>query len=128
MEFDIQSELERIHDEAEKEREAAWAKNKDNPPRAPEWRREWDEVYGRLTGEMPFCPNCHEPLYELDRCYFCGQPILQDVKLIEHEKPPEVHAMDCFICDGKGTVQYTVSRYNGHKSGECSKCGMRFIE
>ena len=115
-------------EEREAERLAAWAKNKDNPPRPPEWQRDWDEMSGRMTGAMPFCPNCHEPLYEPEQCYFCGQPILRDEKLDEFEKPPEVHTMDCFMCGGKGTMQYTISSYNGHKNGECAKCGTRFIE
>lgn len=128
MGFDIQSELDRIQAKAEKKREAAWAKNKDNPPRDPEWKREWDEMYGGLTAEMPFCPNCHEPLYEFERCYFCGQAIQQDKKLEDWAEPPKVETMDCFICEGKGTVRYTRSKFNGHKSGECTACGMRFIE
>lgn len=32
----------------------------------------------------------------------------------------------CPMCGEKMTV--TVSRYNGHKSGHCEKCGARFIE
>ena len=128
MNNDIRAELERIQADAEKEREAAWAKNKYNPPWPPEWKADWDETRGCMSEELPFCPNCHEPLYEPDQCYFCGQPIQRDEKLDEFEKPPETLTMDCFRCGGVGTVQYTVSKYNGHKSGGCTKCGMRFIE
>jgi hypothetical protein len=128
MGFDVKVEIERILAEAKKEREVAWAENRNNPPKPPEWKREWDEVSGRMSGEMPFCPNCHEPLYEPEQCFFCGQPIQRDEKMDEFEKPHETLTMDCFRCGGVGTVQYTESKYNGHKSGGCTKCGMRFIE
>jgi len=115
-------------EERERERLAAWEKNRDNPPRPAEWRRDWDEMTGGLTGEMPFCPNCHEPLYEPERCFFCGQAILRDEKLTEYEKPPEVETMDCLRCGGKDTVEFVRSKVNGHKHGGCTQCGMRFIE
>lgn len=77
---------------------------------------------------MPFCPNCGEPLYSIDRCHFCGQEIEQDERMNDWNKPPEIHRMDCFSCGGKDTLEYTVSRYNGHMHGHCKKCGMRFME
>lgn len=48
-----------------------------------------------------------------------------DCDLCEKE---EVKTMDCFWCNGKNTVEYTVSKLNGHKRGYCNKCGMQFIE
>ena len=42
------------------------------------------------------------------------------------KKKPETAEMDCPMCGEKMTV--TVSKYNGHKSGHCEKCGVRFIE
>ena len=42
------------------------------------------------------------------------------------EKKPETAEMDCPMCGGKMIV--TVSKYNGHKSGHCEKCGARFME
>lgn len=115
-------------EEREAERLARWEKNKDNPPLPPDWKRDFDETAGGMTGAMPFCPNCDEPLYEPNQCYFCGQPILRDKQMDEFEKPPEVETTDCFRCGGKGTVRYARSKYNGHKSGGCIACGMRFIE
>nr|DAF22454.1 MAG TPA: ribosome, girodazole, girolline, antibiotic complex, 50S [Caudoviricetes sp.] len=44
----------------------------------------------------------------------------------EREKKLETAEMDCPMCGGKMIV--TVSRYNGHKSGHCKKCGARFME
>ena len=115
-------------EEREAARLAAWERNKDNPPRPPQWETDYDEITGQQTGAMPFCPNCGEPLYEPNQCYFCGQPILRDKQMDEFEKPPEVETTDCFRCGGKGTVRYARSKYNGHKSGGCTACGMRFIE
>lgn len=112
----------------ERERQARWEQNKNNPPRPAKWESDIDYITGEPTGAMPFCPNCDEPLYYFDQCYFCGQLIEQDEKMKEHSKPPEVHHMDCFCCGGKDTLEYTVSSYNGHKHGSCAACGMRFIE
>ena len=92
-----------------------------------EWIRDIDYITGKPTGAMPFCPKCHEPLYETDKCCFCGQEIDQDdPKLIEWLTPPEVKTMKCFQCGG--TVEYVESKYNGHKRGHCRDCGMSFIE
>lgn len=119
-------EIERV--QAEDARQRAWEQNKDNPPRPAKWVRDWDEMRGRWTGAMPFCPNCDEPLYETDRCYFCGQKIEQDAEMAKFQEPPEEKRMDCIICGGENTVVYVKSGYNGHKQGKCEKCGMRFME
>lgn len=36
----------------------------------------FNECYG-IQGvyKMPFCPKCNEPLYEPEKCVFCGQEI-----------------------------------------------------
>lgn len=109
-------------------RQARWAKNKDNAPRPAKWERDWDEMRECWTGEYPVCPNCDEPLYQPEQCFFCGQLILQDERMEEHNKPAEVMRMDCFLCGGKDTMAYTVSSYNSHKRGHCEKCGAKFIE
>lgn len=112
----------------EKERQETWVKNRDNPPRPAVFKRDIDYNTGKPTGEMPFCPNCDELLYNLDRCYFCGQAILEDDHMQEWNQPPETVETDCIICGGKGTVTAVISRYNGHKHGRCSACGASFIE
>ena len=91
------------------------------------WVSDIDFITGRPTGEMPFCPNCGEPLYETDRCVFCDQEIDQDdEKLQEWLKPPEVKTMPCFRCGG--TFEYVESKYNGHKHGQCLDCGLIVME
>lgn len=104
------------------ERAERWKQNENNPPAVAEWRREYD------LGPMPFCPNCHEPLYEFDQCYFCGQKIEMDDALREYAKPPEVEHMDCFSCGGKGTIEFIRAKGNGHRHGHCTACGMTFME
>ena len=95
--------------------------NGKKPPRLIQW----EEDYG---GVGPICPACGEMPYSLERCIFCGQKLIKDNRALEWEKPMTVEYMDCFMCGGKGTVEYTCSRYNGHKSGGCTSCGIRFIE
>ena len=112
----------------ERERQERWEKNRNNPPKPAKWERDINYITGELTGALPFCPNCGEPLYDTERCFFCGQAIEQDERMNEWNKPPEVHHMDCVKCEGKNTVEYTVSSYNGHKRGHCTVCGMSFIE
>ena len=114
--------------ETEKARRHALEQNKDNPPRPAKWVRDYDGIRECLTGAMPFCPNCDEPLYETDQCYFCGQKIEQDAAMKKFQEPPEEKRMNCFLCGGVNTVIYTESRYNGHKHGECENCGAMFME
>jgi len=91
------------------------------------WKRDIDWCTGEPTGEMPFCPNCDEPLYETERCVFCGQEIEQDdEKLKEWLEPPVVETMKCFECGG--TLEFIRSKYNGHRHGQCRDCGLRFME
>lgn len=91
------------------------------------WERDYNYMTGGLTGAYPICPNCNEPLYETDKCVFCGQEIDQeDERLQDWLKPPEVKTMKCIRCGG--TMEYTESKYNGHKHGHCLDCGIRFME
>lgn len=86
---------------------------------------QWEQDYGGIS---PVCPACGEMPYSLERCVFCGQKFIKDKRALEWEQPAKVEHMDCFMCGGKGTVEYTRSRYNGHKRGKCTACGIRFIE
>ncbi|MBO6266784.1 MAG: hypothetical protein J6M06_00980 [Synergistaceae bacterium] len=85
---------------------------------------EWEASYG---GTAPICPRCKEMIYEATHCVFCGQRFVMDNALAKYTEPPEVKYMDCFECGGKGTLAYVESKVNGHKHGECSACGRRFI-
>ena len=91
------------------------------------WKRDINVFTGEPTGAMPFCPSCDEPLYDTEKCVFCGQEIEQDdAQLQEWLEPPEVHTMQCFSCGG--TLEYVISKYNGHKHGRCRDCGLSFME
>lgn len=118
----------RNREQDEKERLERWEKNKGNTPLPAVWKRDWDGMRECLTGAMPYCPNCDELLYDTDVCYFCGQPILQDDRMDEYNKPPETYRMKCLACGGENTMVYTVSNYNGHRHGRCEKCGASFME
>lgn len=48
--------------------------------------------------------------------------------MAKFQDPPEEKSMDCIMCGSVNTVIYVESAYNGHKRGECEKCGMRFME
>lgn len=78
-------------------------------------------------GYIPECPICGEMPYSTEQCHWCGQRFIQSKEIEEYNKPIK-GTMDCIRCGGKGTVEYTKSKYNGHKHGHCTKCGMRFIE
>lgn len=78
-------------------------------------------------GNIPECPVCGEMPYSTEQCHWCGQRFIQDAEIEEYNKPDK-GTMDCFQCGGKGTVEFVRSKYNGHKHGECKKCGMRFME
>lgn len=86
---------------------------------------QWEQDYGGIS---PVCPACGEMPYSLERYIFCGQKFIKDERALEWEQPQKIEYMDCLMCGGKGTVEYTRSRYNGHKRGKCVACGMRFIE
>ena len=54
--------------------------------------------------------------------------IKMDGKLLEWLKPPEVQHGYCFLCGGKGTLEFVRVKPNNHAHGICTKCGMRFME
>jgi len=85
----------------------------------------WNRSYG---GTYPECPVCGEMPYSLDRCIFCGQRFIKDARAEEWSKPPKVEYMDCFLCGGKNTVEFTRAQSNGHRHGHCTVCGMSFME
>lgn len=91
------------------------------------WERDYDGIRDAYTAEMPVCPSCEEPLYETDRCVFCGQEIDQDdEKLQKWLEPPEIKTEVCHWCGG--TIEYIESKYNGHRHGKCRDCGLRIME
>lgn len=93
----------------------------------------WEDSYDELTGEIikkeviPSCPHCGELPYSYQQCVFCGQRFMQDEKTTEMLKPPETEYIDCFLCDGKNTVEGTRSKINGHFHGKCTACGAKYI-
>ena len=86
----------------------------------------WELSYDGAS--YPMCPHCGEFLYKFDRCPFCGQRIIKDQRVEKLTRLPEIKHMDCPQCGGEGTLAYVEAAVNGHKHGECSLCGMRFIE
>lgn len=81
-----------------------------------------------FAGTMPVWPACGEMPYGLDRCIFCGQKFIKDERAKEWEQPQKVERMDCPVCGGKDTMEFTRSKYNGHKHGCCTACGTKFME
>ena len=84
-------------------------------------------VIDEFGGKIPQCPICGEMPYSMEQCHWCGQRFIQDEETEEYGKPDEWYE-DCTSCGGKGTMHIVRSKYNGHKSGSCSACGMRWIE
>lgn len=84
-------------------------------------------VIDEFGGKIPQCPVCGEMPYSTEQCHWCGQRFIQDEEVEEYGKPDEWYE-DCTSCGGKGTMHIVRSKYNGHKSGSCSACGMRWIE
>ncbi len=101
-------------------------------------RKELWEIYGNRApvklpivtdefgGKIPQCPICGEMPYSTEQCNFCGQRFIQDDAIKEYAKADEWYE-DC-RCGGKGTLHIIRSKYNGHKSGSCSACGLRWME
>lgn len=110
-------------------RRQRWKQNSRKAPVPCAWEDDFNGTTDTLRkNSIPVCPNCREFLYETERCYLCGQAILMDKKLAALLAPPDVEQMDCFMCGGKGTIEFRRAKSNGHKSGHCTQCGMRFIE
>lgn len=99
-------------------------------------RKELWEVYARKEpvklpivndgyGRIPQCPVCGEMPYSTEQCHWCGQRFIQDEEVAEYSKPKTIR-WTCTNCGTIGTAH--VSKYNGHKSFKCEKCGTAFIE
>lgn len=114
--------IDKLHEEdVEKRRKELWAiYSKREPVKLP-------IITDEFGGKIPECPTCGEVPYDTEQCHFCGQRFIQD-KEIEEYNTPDIGTMDCWSCGGKGTVIFRRSKYNGHKSGECKQCGLKFIE
>lgn len=80
------------------------------------------------VGIMPVCPACGEIPYSFDRCIFCGQRFIKDERMKVWTQLKKVERMDCPVCGGKDTLEFTRSRYNGHKHGHCTACGVKIME
>ena len=78
-------------------------------------------------GPVPLCPICGEPPYSDTQCHWCGQKFVKTEE-IEDYFEEDIKHMDCWQCGGKNTIEYVVSKYNGHKRGYCKSCGMSFME
>lgn len=91
-------------------------------PRRVKWVDEWGM-------HVPARPACDEFVTQADRCFFCGQPFVQDDRsLKEYMTPPEEVRMDCFHCGGKGTLVGYRVKCNGHFHGHCERCGCSVME
>ena len=102
----------------EKERLARWEKNKNNPPmKLP--------IVFDGYGYIPECPNCHDMPYSTEKCHWCGQRFKQDEEVKEYSKPL-VKETKCILCGAPVLIR--ISRYNGHKSCHCKKCGAVWME
>lgn len=102
----------------EKERLARWEKNKNNPPmKLP--------IVFDGYGYIPECPNCHDMPYSTEQCHWCGQRFIQDEEVQEYNKPL-VKESKCISCGAPVLIR--ISRYNGHKSCHCKKCGAAWME
>jgi hypothetical protein len=81
-------------------------------------------VIDEFGGRIPECPICGEMPYDTEQCHWCGQRFIQDDEIKEYNTP-DTGTMKC-SCGG--TIEFIRSKYNGHKSGHCTKCGMSFME
>ena len=116
-----EDELNRLHEEdVENRRKELWAVYVEREPvKLP-------IIIDEFGGNIPQCPVCGEMPHSTEQCYFCGQRFIQDETIKAYNKKDEWYE-DCH-CGGKGTLHIIRSKYNGHKRGSCSACGMRFIE
>jgi hypothetical protein len=113
--------IEKAQEEAkEKRREELWAiYAKREPIKLP--------IIHDGCGLIPECPICGEMPYSTEQCHWCGQRFIQDKEIEEYNKP-KGGTMDCWNCGGKDTIEYKVSKYNGHRRGRCKNCGLTFME
>lgn len=70
--------------------------------------------------KIPECPICGEMPYSTEQCYWCGQRFVQDEEVEEYATPQTING-NCFNCGADVVIH--VSKYNGHKSYHCNKCG-----
>lgn len=92
-------------------------------PLPPKWEIASDRETGIVLGVVPFCPACGKPLYEQEKCPYCGQRILKDKTMEEYLTPVEAKQMDCPICGCRGTLKFIKSKYDGRLRGICAICG-----
>ena len=117
-----EDEIKRLHEEdIENRRKELWAiYEKRDPVKLP-------IVIDEFGGRIPECPICGEMPYSTEQCHFCGQRFIQDKEIEEYNKPDE-WLEDCPSCGGKKTMKIGRAKYNGHKHGSCSACGMSWME
>ncbi len=110
---------EREHEDAiERRRQELWAVYAEKEPvKLP--------IVNDGYGIIPKCPICGEMPYDTEQCHWCGQHFIQDEELAEYTKP-ETRPYKCLTCGTLGEL--VISKYNGHKSFRCEKCGASFME
>ena len=110
---------EREHEEAvERRRHELWAVYAEKDPiKLP--------IMADGYGWAPYCPICGEMTYSTEQCHWCGQRFIQDEEVTEYATPKTID-WKCSQCGTLGKAH--ISRYNGHKSFRCEKCGMAFME
>ena len=106
--------IERLNDEAQENRRKELWKiyAKKDPIKLP--------IVNDGYGMIPECPICGEMPYSTEQCYWCGQRFVQDEEVEEYATPQTING-NCFNCGADVVIH--VSKYNGHKSYHCNKCG-----
>ena len=113
------------------------------------WYDDWD-VHSDKIYKRPCCPECREPIGKLPsgeyRCYSCGEIVgvkdkeMKDWFKVREETKTELD--DCHVlthpdgtsigCGGKNCVEVYYMRNKATLewqvvSGECKKCGLRWL-
>lgn len=114
-----QAELERLHEQdTENRRKELWAVYAEKEPvKLP--------IVFDGYGNIPMCPICGEMPYSTEQCHWCGQRFIRDEQVEQYDKPMTENGK-CIHC-GEDVVIH-ISKYNGHKSFICSKCGCTVME
>ena len=76
-------------------------------------------------GRIPMCPVCGEMPYSTSQCHWCGQRFVQDETVTRYNEPDTIKCK-CKNCGEPGLI--FVSKYNGHKSFSCHRCGTSWME
>lgn len=86
-----------------------WQPNADDKPHGKDEPKEllWEQSY--WNGVEPVCPSCGEMPYDLERCVFCGQKLINTKK----SRPPEY----------KGATLIEPDEKCGFARLRCDKCG-----